>query len=112
MERAPCAPCSDGEHATVEDQVCTCCGAKTVTILIENSYTDGHQCEQIVQLTAPSDASDLDEYWEDVVYPHTGDGHAVEVYEATGASLGTFYTATITEAADPALVGMTNEWID
>ena len=75
----------------------------TVTVKIENDYSDEHHSESTVELPAPT--GDLDEWWNDVVFPHTGDGHGAE------GDLGSCYTATI--VAGPArLLGETTEWID
>lgn len=29
---SPCSPCDDGEHATIEDGFCTCCGVEVETL--------------------------------------------------------------------------------
>ena len=78
----------------------------TVVIKIENTYEDGHESVVTVNdIDDPVDPVDLDEWWEDTVFPHTGDGHG-----ADHPNLGCYYTATVVEAADPALVGLSREW--
>jgi hypothetical protein len=75
----------------------------TLTVKIENTYSDGWHSDAIVHVVSPG--PDLDEWWDDVVFPHTGDGHG-------GFGLGSCYTATILTADDPNLVGESYEWID
>jgi hypothetical protein len=76
-----------------------------VTVLLENTYSDGHHSERTVELEAPT--GDLDEWWEDIVFPETGDGHGID------ADCGSCYTATVLAApAHPELVGLSEEWID
>ena len=75
----------------------------TVVVKIENDYEDGHHSESIHALPAPS--GDLDEWWEEVVYPNTGDGHGV------GFDGGSCYTAEIISGPTEVL-GKSTEWID
>jgi hypothetical protein len=85
-----------------------------IKVRIENDYSDGHRSVQEIDVAAPriseSDWLDgswtvaVEEWWEEVVYEHTGDGHGIDVD-------GSCYTATIIEG-DPALVGLSNEWTD
>jgi hypothetical protein len=75
-----------------------------ITVKIENTYSDGHQSTSEVLLHPPT--ADLDEWFQDVVWPHTGDGHGVD------SDLGSCYTATIIATDDPALLGKSYEWID
>jgi hypothetical protein len=98
-----------------------------VTVKIENAYEDGHESESEVQVNAPAVGlmhpsqieADVERYghiaawrpvmadwWEEVVWPHTGDGHGID------CDLGSCYVATIITADDPNLVGATYEWID
>lgn len=74
----------------------------TVTVRIENTYSDGHSSTEHVTLPAPNEA-DLDEFWEDEVFEYTGDGHGID------SSLGSYYEATIT-AGPEHLVGKTYSW--
>lgn len=88
-------------------------------IRIENSYTDGHESESVVEIfEEPSlDMLDADydgpedwdgaDWWQGVVYEYTGDGHGAAV-----PGLGSCYIATIVEADNAALVGKSNEWLD
>jgi hypothetical protein len=83
-----------------------------VKVEIENVYGDGYEQTNVVELPAPSkrhplpadDEFDDESYWEAVVWPETGCGHYADV--------GSCYTATIIEAKDPELVGLTYEWVD
>jgi hypothetical protein len=78
----------------------------TVVVKIENDYSDGHHSEHTVEVPAPAERQgELDEWWEDVVYQHTGDGHGIDF------DGGSCYTATIV-AGPPVLLGETTEWID
>lgn len=93
-----------------------------VLIKVENTYTDGHESEKEVLVDAPASAKpeDVETWWEDVAFNETGDGHYVEVYEATGERLGTFYEVTIVEVPEhlnaamkgETLVGQSREWVD
>lgn len=77
-----------------------------VIVKITNHYSDDHHSESEVELDGPTgDDIDIDNWWSDVVYPHTGDGHGAN------NDLGSCYTATI--VVGPArLLGETCEWID
>ena len=75
-----------------------------VTVRIENTYSNGHESENEVFLYPEPTLDALDEWWEDEVYPHTGDGTGED------SSLGSFYTATIIAAGNPALLHQTREW--
>lgn len=107
-------------------------------ILVENSYTDGHESEDTVEVPDPpagttpdqldeeiwnqedgkpviltsdeiaSDQYSRESFWTEFVFEHTGDGHG----DGSNGDLGSCYIATITEAIDPALVGASCEWID
>lgn len=77
-----------------------------VTVRIENSYTDGHESKSIVTVREPNEGEDLDDWFQDAVFPHTGDGHGID------SGLGSCYTARVLASDDPALVGETNEWMD
>ena len=78
--------------------------ASPVTVHIENDYADGHRSECDVTLAAPAsaDPGDLAAWFEETVWPHTGDGHDPEISSS--------YTATISRADDPALRGISHEW--
>lgn len=77
----------------------------TVTVHFENTYEDGHSSETDLELEAPEDPADLDDWWDDVVFEHTGDSHG-----ALHPKLGSLYEATITRADEDSLVGKTMEW--
>lgn len=74
----------------------------SVAVRIENDYEDGHHSERTVHLPAPE--GELEDWWEETVFDHTGDGHGI------GNKLGSCYTATIVAASDEALVGESHEW--
>jgi hypothetical protein len=74
-----------------------------ITVKIENAYSDGHESKHEVLVEPPTGA--LDEWFEDVVFPHTGDGHGI-------GGGGSCYVATIIACDDAALLGETYEWID
>lgn len=71
-----------------------------VKVKIENVYMDGHESERTV--TVPAPVGSLKDWWENVVFPKTGDGHDCE-----GDAV---YTATIVKGPIQ-LVGLTREWI-
>jgi len=77
----------------------------TVTVKIENTYEDGHESTLEVEVEAPEVPSDLEEWWEERVYEHTGDGHGAKYPQ-----LGSWYTATIIRAEDAQLLGMSTDW--
>lgn len=79
-----------------------------VSVLIENTYSDDHRSVETVTVPAPDPAApDLEDWWEEAVFPHTGDGHGIG-----RPDLGSHHTATITEAEDATLVGLDHEWED
>jgi len=80
---------------------------QSAQIRIENTYADGHESERVTEVDPPASlaASDLEAWWDDVVFDETGDGHGI-------GSMGFCYTVTVLEApALPGLVGQTNEWV-
>lgn len=81
-----------------------------VTVKIENAYSDGHESEREVEIEGPAEfyANDLEEWFMEVVYEHTGDGHG----DGSHGKLGSCYVATILKADDLALVGKNFEWAD
>lgn len=87
-----------------------------ITVRVENRYTDGHRSTREVRIAAAPDGLDdasVDAWFEAEVFDHTGDGHYVEVFEATGERLGSAYFATVVAAPDhPQLVGRSFEWLD
>jgi hypothetical protein len=76
----------------------------SVTIKVENTYEDGHESVVEVDVDAPEDADDLEDWWQDTVFPHTGDGHGI------GTKLGSWHEVTIIRADDDKLVGLNMEW--
>lgn len=81
-----------------------------VIIRMENVYEDGHESERILDVSPPpptawKDEVELDAWWEEVVWPETGDGHGI------GKDLGYCHVATIIGGdVDQALVGKSTEW--
>ncbi|WP_394941161.1 DUF3846 domain-containing protein [Psychromicrobium sp. YIM B11713] len=76
-------------------------------IRIENTYCGSHESTTEVWVIPPADNStkDLEEWWQDEVFKHTGDGHG------TDGSLGSLLTATV--LSGPAhLLGQSFEWSD
>jgi hypothetical protein len=76
----------------------------TVTVRIENVYSCGRVSSSEEQVSAPT--GDLDRWWENVIYPLTGDGHPC------GSGEDAVYEATIVKSPDdrPELVGQSHEW--
>lgn len=84
-----------------------------VVVRIDNSYACGRQSDEVHHVPAPAlspsgdEEDDLDEWWEEYVQPHTGDGHPCGEHEHA------LYKATITIAPGrPELVGQTMDWMD
>lgn len=77
-----------------------------VTVRIENAYACGRESWHTVEVEAPAITDSVEEWWEDVVYPHTGDGHPC------GASEDANYEATIIDTTPDAagLIGQRMEW--
>jgi hypothetical protein len=80
------------------------------SVRIENHYSDGHHSTHIAQVEPPKgddlNDPDLDEWFSEAVFPHTGDGHGID------SSLGSCLTATIIAASRVEHVGLEYEWID
>lgn len=74
-----------------------------VRVTIRNFYADGHSSSKIVDLEPPG--QDIDEWFDEVVWPHTGDGHGDE-----HPKLGFRYEVEIGDAADSALIGLCRQW--
>lgn len=80
-----------------------------ITVKIENAYSDGWESKSEVVVDAPDDLGwmgGLEDWFQDAVYPHTGDGHGAD------NDLGSVYVATIIAADEPGLVGVKYEWSD
>jgi hypothetical protein len=74
-------------------------------VRIENTYSDGHTSTHTVEVPAPHLDDDLENWWDEEVLVHTGDGHGED------GSLGFLYQATIVEADElPLMIGMAREW--
>lgn len=77
-----------------------------VLVSITNTYEDGHESESEVWVTAPpNETMPSEEWWEKVVFPHTGDGH--------GENLRAVHEATIMRVSDPndtTMCGLSNTW--
>lgn len=72
-------------------------------IKVENSYSDGHESEQVEKVQVEP-FEDLEELWEQL-REYTGDGHGI------GRDVDALYTVTVLEAPErPELVGLSNEW--
>lgn len=73
---------------------------ETVTILVENTYACGRESSTTVTLPAPAELTD--DWWQENVHQHSGDGHPC------GAREHAMYEATITASTRPELVGTTH----
>lgn len=77
--------------------------AMTLTIKVENAYSDGYESEHVETIQV-SPFEDLEERWAQL-HEFTGDGHGI------GNDLGYCYTVSILGSPDcPELVGKSNEW--
>lgn len=95
------------------------------TVKIENYYEDGHESTHEVELDGPecpghpadeygpagvetfcdgTCLNGLDDWWDEVVWPETGDGHGKD------NDLGTCFVGTIVKSNVRELVGKTYEW--
>lgn len=81
----------------------------TVEVKIENTYEDGYESVLTFDVVDPEsteeESPELEQWWEDEVFPLTGDGHG-----AKHPKLGAWYEATVTAADQPELVGRSREW--
>ncbi|MFD7161409.1 hypothetical protein ACFV9C_42960 [Kribbella sp. NPDC059898] len=70
---------------------------------IENFYPDRQSWAYVV-VECPADLTPegIEDWWEDVVFPHTGDGRGQREYA--------IYTATVMVSDLPELAGLVCEW--
>lgn len=79
-----------------------------VLVSITNTYTDG--CESEVEVWVPGwggDTTNMEDWWQDVVFPHTGDG------EHTGGAAEGYYEASIVRVGDEndtTMCGVSTDW--
>lgn len=76
-----------------------------VKVLIENTYVNGHSSEYEVFVSPWKGGVPDEEWWDEVVLPHTGDG--------TGEHVEALYEATIIEiigSTDTTMCGVTYGW--
>lgn len=74
-------------------------------VQIENTYACGRTSEAVIAVRGPVPGEPLDEWWDGIVSPHTGDGHDC------GSSEHALYVATIVAADDPELLaGDSRTW--
>lgn len=104
-----CEPCYQGglevaRHRELADSAPLAPGH--VRLLVENTYSDGHQSEHVVDIPGPKNRNDMQDWWAEDAFNETGDGHGVD------SDLGSCYIVTIVAAEDPSLVGMSEEWTD
>lgn len=93
-----------GSEPVTETETASEAEIRTVTVLIENTYTCGRESSATVTLAAPAPGRDLEVFW-DVVHERTGDGHPC------GSSEHALYEVRITEAPGrPELVGEWMSW--
>lgn len=76
------------------------------TVSLESAYSDGHRSKREVLLPAPAGDQSLDDWFEEVVFPETGDGHGAD------NRLGSCLTATVTACDVEAHLGAEREWVD
>jgi hypothetical protein len=76
----------------------------TTTVEIENGYVNGDVVVNTVEVETfdPDVHDDLDQWWEDEVFPLTGDGRH--------GSMDAYYEATVTDSDRDELVGETHDW--
>lgn len=65
---------------------------------IENTYACGRLSSSVEDVRGPVPGETLDDWWEEVVHPLTGDGHPC------GSSEDALYEATVVTVDDPELV--------
>jgi hypothetical protein len=76
----------------------------TLTIKVENAYSDGHTSKQ-VKTVEVEPFEELEQLWEQLE-EFTGDGHGI------GSDLGYCFEISIVDAPGlPELVGLGNEWV-
>jgi hypothetical protein len=86
------------------------------TVRITNDYSDGHTSTHEARVAAPAidwkgwgggtpPEIDWESWWQEVVWPETGDGHGAAYPE-----LGCCYTAEIIAADEADHLGKTYEW--
>lgn len=96
-------------------------------VKVEDAYEDGYEASRIIEILGPEpDPEDLDverertysngdvsdvDWWEANVYEHTGDGHGLPENHGGSRTLDSCSEATIIEADNPALVGLSHEWL-
>lgn len=74
-------------------------GVGMTNVLIENTYTCGRESEEVVSLPDPD--GDLEDWFDDVVYAETGDGHSCSSTD------GSYHEATV---LDGPRAGATRSW--
>lgn len=80
-------------------------------IRMQNAYEDGHESERVFTVAPPpstawKDEVELDAWWEEIVWPETGDGHGRD------KDLGYCHVATIIGGdVDKSLIGKSVEWV-
>lgn len=75
------------------------------TVRASASYACGRESSRDVEVRTPVPGETLDSWWEDVVHPHMGDGHAC------GSSEHALYEARVLCTFDPELnAGDTRTW--
>lgn len=78
----------------------------SVSVKITSTYSDSYEAVCTAIVRDPAEGESVDDWFQDAVFPHTGDGHGLD------SSLGSCYTAEVIAAADPALVGELIAWVD
>lgn len=75
-----------------------------VLVRIDNNYEDGHKSTATQTVRPPVVGESVEDWWENAVFPFTGDGHGMR-----NPKLGSLHEATVTKGPDW-LVGQTKEW--
>ncbi|MEQ3552605.1 hypothetical protein WIS52_19195 [Pseudonocardia nematodicida] len=80
-------------------------GMGMITVRVESTYSCGHESEHPAVIRAPRAGEGVEEWFDDVVRPESGDGHSC------GPSEHAHYEALVTVAPSrPDLLGQTRTW--
>jgi hypothetical protein len=78
----------------------------TTRIKVENTYEDGHESTFEYDVEDTDGYGDIEDWWDEVAFEHTGDGHGT----GDNSKLGCFYEVTIIQSPHPEEVGLKREW--
>lgn len=79
----------------------------TITVELDGAYASGHKAHRTVEVRPPTEEelceTDLESWWNDAVFPETGDGRPNDV---------SCWEAKILAAPTcPQIIGRTYEWV-